>query len=564
MVTIRTFNAFVIFSLVLLCQPLLADPIAKIDRSVIAVDDTLSLTIRVDKAGSFASGPDLSPLENDFHILGNSQSSRHMIRNGQSESWTEWAITLMPKRQGQLVIPPLTIDGEKTQAIVINVQPSVPHSASNMQPIFLESEISADTVYVQQQLIFTLRIFQSIQLDNMNISEPEFDNAAIEKLAQNSFQRRIQNTPYRVHELRYAIFPQQSGELIIPELVFTANETIGRRSVFSLPGQGKAMRKMTQQHRVSVKQPPSNYKGQQWLPADSIKLVETWSSSPGNIRVGDSITRTLTINAEGLLGSQLPPFKFESIEGAKLYPDQGNTETTATDNGVIATRSDSVAIIPTREGKLQLPEVSLSWWDSKAQKTRIATIPASTLNVKPSLESATSSSTPLAVNHSQPASNITAPVVMHGDTHLWQTVSAVLASGWLLTLLLWWYMQRGNKPAIEIETRSSEPESEKKAFKHLTQVCRANDISKVRAAMVSWANQYWPEQSIQSLQDIIDTSGHASLSNVLMQLDNQLYGSNKGSSDWNGEGLLSVLKLVKEKDRSKTNTRETLPPLYKN
>mgnify|MGYP000339035346 CR=1 FL=1 len=563
MVIQRPLTVFFIFWLLLATgQAVSADPIARIDRSVIAIDDTLTLTIRVDSAGSFSNGPDLSPLDNDFHILGNSQSSRHMIRNGKSESWTEWAITLMPKRQGQLIIQPITVGNEKTQTILINVQPSVPRSADNLQPIFLESEVSADSVYVQQQLIFTLRIFQSIQLDNMNISEPEFENAAIEKLSQNTFQRRIQNTPYRVHELRYAIFPQETGELIIPELVFTASETVSRRSVFSLPGQGKPIRKMSQQHRINVMPPPSQFTGEHWLPANAVKLTETWSGNPNDIRVGDSITRTITIDAEGLLGSQLPPITFTTLNGAKLYPDQGNTETTETDAGIISKRIDNVAIIPTREGELQLPELKLSWWDAKANKMRVASIAASTLKVSPALASASSSATPLAVNHSQNTPVQTAPVIVNGNTGLWQLISALLAVAWLVTLFLWWKSSPSKAPQMQTTTQPNMQLSEKKAFKQLSQTCRDNDIHQVRPALVNWAQQFWPENNIQTLQDIISVTDSSDLANALLQLDNQLYGSNKDSSNWNGESLLSVLKTIKEQAKPQSNSTETLQPLY--
>jgi len=144
----------------------MASPIASIDRSVIAVNDTLTFTIRLNGGGSFR-GPDLVPLNQNFHVLGNSQSSRHMIRNGHSESWTEWVITLMPKREGRLTIPAINIDGQITEPISINVQPSVPGSLDNLQPIFLESEVDKSSVYTQQQVIYTVRIFQSIQLNNI-------------------------------------------------------------------------------------------------------------------------------------------------------------------------------------------------------------------------------------------------------------------------------------------------------------------------------------------------------------------------------------------------------------
>ncbi len=558
-------SIFFLFTLIAIPSLAIADPITRVNRSVIAIDDPLTFTIRINETGSFK-GPDLSPLEKDFHVLSNSQSSRHMIRNGRSESWTEWAITLMAKRKGQLTIPSITVGGQKTQASTIQVQPSVPHSAADLQPVFMESEISASSVYVQQQLIFTLRIFQSIQLDNMNISEPAFDNAAVEKLGQNSFQRNIQNTPYRVHELQYAIFPQETGELIIPEQTFTASAAVSRRSRFNLPGQGKPIRKVSQQHTITVKPPATRFKNGNWLPAESIKLTQTWSSSLGNIHVGDSITRSITLKAEGLMDSQLPPYEFPAMAGAKFYPDQGSTETSATDNGVSSTRTDSAAIIPTREGELQLPEIRINWWDTRNNKLQQAVIPASTITVKAALEQAQSNSTPLAIDHSQATTTIpsTATTSTGSDKLFWQLLSAGLATLWLLTLYLLWCAKRGpsnTQPPQSITIPVSI--SEKQAFKNLLNVCRQNDAQKIRQAIIEWGQRYWPEDNIQTLQDIQHHCDHPSLSTALLQLDNTLYGNSADSSCWNGESLLSAIRLVRESSK-KTAAAAGLSPLYKN
>ena len=542
-----------------------AAPIAKIDRNVIAIDDTLTLTIRINDGGSYT-GPNLNPVEKDFYLLGNSKNSRHMIRNGKSASWTEWIITLMPRRKGQLEIPAIDVDGQRTLPISISVQPSIPTPEGTLEPVFLESEVDISNVYVQQQIIFTLRIFQSIQLDNMNISEPEFDNAAMEKLGQNSFQRRIQNSPYRVHELRYAIYPQQTGELIIPEMIFTASEAMTRQSVFSLSGQGKRIRKMTRQHKINVKAPPSSFTGDTWLPAKSVKLIETWSSSPDTIYVGDSITRTVTVLADGLLDSQLPPLSFSPIDGAKLYPDKGSSETSVTDKGSISSRIDSVAIIPTREGEITLAEIRLQWWDTKHNKMQEAIIPATTLMAKPALNENRGNSTPLAMDHSLTTSKVsTVTASSESQNLLWQSVAAGFALAWLVTLYLWRQLKRQvSIEATQEDTVVAKPLSEKQAFKQLSKVCHDNNIQTVRTALLSWASAYWSDNNIQSLQDIQAQSNHPALNMALSQLDNRLYGHQQDNHGWDGESLLSIIRLIRKSGETKHTKVDGLKPLYSN
>ena len=573
MVTLRSYLSLLILLSAMISQTM-AGPMASIDRSVIAIDDTLIFTIRVNSTGSFK-GPDLNSIYIDFDVLGNRQSSSHTIRNGVSESSTEWIITLAPKRKGRLTIPGINIDGEKTEPISVIVQASPPVSADLLKPVYLESEVDQNNVYVQQQIIFTLRIFQSIQLDNMNISEPEFDDALMEKLGQTSYQRKIQNTPYRVHELNYAIFPQKTGTLTIPELQFTANEAVARRSVFSLPGQGRAIRKMSKQHDIEVLPAPANFAGNSWLPAKSVLLTDKWSSDLDTIRVGDSITRTINVTANGLLDSQLPPFSFQSIPGAKLYPDQGSTDLSVTAEGVNSSRSDSVAIIPTKAGSLILPELRINWWDTVKKTNRTALLPATELTIKPALENAQGASTPLAVDHSQSGDPATLSPSSTPDANnrLWQIIAALLALAWAVTLLLWWRSSKATSsssaPALASTPKRHDILSEHKAFSALSSVCTANDSTGSRAACIAWARLYWPGQSVNNLQDIAHCASNSELANdlesELQQLEKTLYGNDSEGNNWSGAQLIAVIQQLR-KDRPKTVSSEQqhLPPLYKN
>lgn len=543
------------------------DPIASIDRSVISFEDTLTLTIHIDDAGNFDS-PDTAPLERDFQVLGTSQSSRHSFTNGTSQSSTEWIIQLAPRHQGILRIPAIRVAGKQTQSLTVNVEASAPSSMNSGEPIFLESEISSNSVYVQQQLIFTVRVFQSIQLDNMNLSEIEFDDALVEKLSQNSFQRRIDNQLYRVHEIRYAIFPQRSGTLTIPEAVFTANEVVNQRSIFSLPGQGRIIRRLSQQHNVEVLDPPPAFAQQSdnpWLPANDIQLLETWSSSPDEIRVGDSITRSITLKTKGLLASQLPPYEFKPPVGARFYPDQGKTENSPSEQGMSSVRTDSVAIIPTQAGPLQLPAITISWWDTRQQKIRKAVIESRTIDIKSASPGSLGNSTPLAIDHSTPLAAAGNPVAVTGsDNVLWQTLTAVFAGLWLITLWLWW--QRRDKSAGNdiIDHPAPQALSEKQLFKQLLHSCEKKDVSVARASLIAWGQVFWPDYSIKSLSDIEQHCGHPALKTALSQLDSYLYGTSTQNADWKNEVLVSILKTVRQSrsEKSKPLTEAELAPLY--
>lgn len=540
---------------------------ATVDRRQIEQQDTLTLTIRINDTGRYET-PDLSELKLDFDVLGTSQNSRHSIINGSSSSMTEWTITLYPKRTGQLIIPAIKIDGAKTNPMTITVTKNTPAASGQLQPVFIESSISNTEAYVQQQLIYTIRIFHSIPLDNLNITEPEFESATAKKLAQNSFKRNLQGTPYRVHEITYGIYPQQSGELIIPEQVFTATQSLGRNSLFSRFDRGPMVHRVSEQHSVTIKPAPQLKNTSLWLPARNLTLVENWSSNPRELRVGDSITRTITIKAEGVIAALLPPITFSTLDGAKLYPDKGQINNQEQADGMVATRMDSTAIIPTRAGQLNLPSIEVSWWDTKTDQLRTANIPAKTLTVLAAPADSSQQASQAFDHSTNPLQQTTGNTeIVYQSNPFWLWMSLVLSIVWLLTLAAFWRLrqkyqhlnQQHKQPAAAPQTPVNK--QEKATFKALTEACRSQDLHNTRQAMIDWAQSYWPDESIYSLNDICNHVGDDPINTYLQQLDNAIYGKRKDQS-WNGQGLLSAVQLFKKSQPVKKSHSSALSPLY--
>ena len=191
---------------------------ASLDRDRVALGDTLRLTITATD-GEDLDQLDLTPLSADFEILGRSSSSKTSYINGTFSSSKELLLDITPRREGMLAIPPLRSGRQVTQGLPVAVGPPPANSLTDQTLVF-EAELDRTEVYVQGQVILTLRLQQAINLDDRNITELQLDNAFVQPLEQNSFQRTINGRPWLIHEVRYAIFPEQSGTLVIPAVVF--------------------------------------------------------------------------------------------------------------------------------------------------------------------------------------------------------------------------------------------------------------------------------------------------------------------------------------------------------
>src|SRR5690606_20220581 len=106
---------------------------------------------------------------------------------------------------------------------------------ASLAPLFIDAHLEQDQVYVQQQALLTVRIYHSVSLfDDSSLTAPQVDSARIERLGEpRTFEKLLNGIRHGVIEVRYALYPQQSGELRIPGQVFSAtladSDSLSRR-----------------------------------------------------------------------------------------------------------------------------------------------------------------------------------------------------------------------------------------------------------------------------------------------------------------------------------------------
>ncbi len=510
-----------------------------IDRNRVALGDSLRLTITA-TGGEELSDADLRPLLADFQILQRSTSSQMRFINGERSHSKQLLIDLAPKIMGNLQIPALRIGSALTNPLPVTVT-AAPDAQTGGQAVLFEAEVDREQVYVQGQLILTLRVMQAVNLDGRSVSELEMDGAFVKPLEQKSFQRTIDGNTWLVHEVRYAIFPEHSGTLEIPSQVFTAREATGRRSFFDMGG-GRRLRRVTQPLSVEVLPRPEQFTGDTWLPAQRITLTEEWSTPPESLRAGESATRTVRIEGEGLQGAQLPPVLFTPVDGLKFYPDQPEISEIEVGSGLMGRRRDSAAIVPTRSGEVVLPEIRIPWWDTQTDQLRWAVLPERRIAVAAAVPDATAPAQAVSAPTVAPA---TVPAAAGGHDALpWQALSAVLALGWLATLF---YFFTRREPTVRDRRVVPRGPSEGEAWRALRKASGAGDGTAARQALIEWAQAATGRIDIASLQAVAAYFDDRDLDRALDDLDGALYGNAGG--DWNGEALTACASRLRRTAR---------------
>ncbi len=544
---------------------------ATVDRNAITLDDTVRLTVRTDDPSSFRD-PDFSSLQDQWDIFSQNQSRNMSYINGRMTSTKDWVFILAPKSQGRLMIPSFSYGSAHSDPIVIRVGTPGSAKSTSSQPkqVFIETEIDKSQLYVQEQLILTIKLYHSINLRSLTPPELSIDDTVVTKLSENQFEQVQNGIRYGVYQQQYAIFPQASGDLTIPSLTYSARVADRRNSFFNFSvGGGKRIRARTDKKLVVVLPKPSNYHGKHWLPAKNLVITESWSKEPNDVEIGEPITRTIVIQATGLASAQLPPSTLAQIPGLKLYPDQAQTEDQVTIDGLVGTRTESVAIVANQSGSYTLPAVKLHWWNTSDNTENIVKIPERNITVIGTAP--TSPSQPNQNQLSPTAPGIALPqtktvTIKQTSTH-WGWIVATLFStlAWLFTLWLYLNLKQSqaqaaspNKPKASKSWLMSDA---KKALKDLANACHTNDPKQVKAALINWAQHHWRDEAIKNIAHIIDQTTNTSFISALNELEYVLY-SDKPHSGWNGENLLTIVNGLTKSQAKPNSVNTALPALY--
>ncbi|MGX5794499.1 BatD family protein [Pseudomonas sp. E2-15] len=524
-----------------------ANLVASVDRSRLNSGETVELTVESSDVTQFGK-PDLSPLDAQFEVSGTRQINQLTTLGGDNHATTRWIITLLPKENGTVVIPPLQVGELKTQPISLQVvETASQNTSAELAPVFIEANLDQSSVYVQAQALLTVRVYHSVSLyDDSSLTPLQIPDARIEQLGESrTYEKVINSIRHGVIETRYAIYPQHSGALVIPAQTFSATLVESRppqENTLQGTKPGKLIHVSSAELSLNVKPKPALYPADApWIPARSLTLTQAWNPEPEHVQVGDSLTRSLTVKAEGLSSAQLPALPSTDINGLRRYPDQPVLANQNNDHGLTGSREDREALVPTRAGAVELPAVEVVWWNTHEDHLERTSLPAHTLQV------ATNPS--LVVDTPATLTVITAPD--DDRLWLWQLSTLIFICTTLLGFGLWWRARR--QPAVQ-RTAQTGP-SPRSLLDDLKRATQANDPQATRQALDAWARQQ-PE----TLADM--AARFVPLSDALDGLNGALYS--EGGHFWLGEDLWRAVKAIPiaEREHDPATDTTSLPPLY--
>lgn len=482
------------------------------------VDFGEPVVLILETEGETDAGPDLTVLGRDFEIVNRRTQHSISIVNGQRLERNQLTLTLIPRRSGELEVPPIPFGDTATLPLQLSVgdaptgtapsdlpirmeppvRPAIPVQPLPADPpinpeqpnrsrveqqtsaAVIETSVEPDRVRVGEQIVLTARIFTDASVLRSQLRDPQITNATVLPLGEDRYEAPWNGERRSVYERRYALFPMAPGRVEIEPLVFEGWTRGDGVPSAGFPYLEQPVRALSQDIGIEVLPAVTGEDVAGWLPARSLSLTEAGPATY-RVRAGQPLERRIGLRADGLMSSSLPDFSVDvpyQLTKARRQPrlwDERRPQ------GVIGTRQEVIALTTEEPGQYRLPPLQLQWWNTGTGNWETAMLPARELVVTPAafgepgvapptemapvgswsapspVGSLTDATTPQALP--EPArmqvTEAPPPGTEPGRSSLWIWLTSTFALAWIATMAAWWNNKRRTDHTTSAETHST-------------------------------------------------------------------------------------------------------------
>lgn len=359
---------------------------------------------------------------------------------------------------------------------------------------------------------------------------PEFQirNAVTRPQQSVNFVEQHDGTTYAGVRFEFAIYPQEAGAYAVSDQTLTVTYA-------AVPPKTREVTLPLPRIEFQSFIPDAAVQLDPFVAATSLTIAQTVQQSSDPPKVGDTLTRTVTIKAEGVPAMLLPPVAFPTVTGLAVYPAQPivRDQTDARTGGLATTRVDAATYVLQEPGDYLLPAVAVRWWNVRTERIETAQLDTISLHVL-----------------DNPAAQRGAPPA---QTSPWRPLAAfvdLLADHWLLALLaigvlaaLAWSAPRAARAIAGVYRRQHDRwlVSEARAFARLRAAARHRDAGKVYAALLDWLARFDPVAPNHTLDSFKALARDPALDRQIDAIERELFAPRGGDGDWSGRKLVSAM-----------------------
>lgn len=355
-----------------------------LDQAKVTTADTAKLVVSVTGGRHSDSDPNIQGLD-VFRVTSGGTSSHIEIVNGQVTSGLEYSYFLQPVRTGTFQVGPaqVVVDGKtyRSNAATLAVIDTPSSVGAKREILFLTSTISSKTAYLEQELIYTVKLYRQIRITDVSLELPEVKGLTFKQLGKHSeYQGLYNGESYTILEVTYSVVASKDGVFAISpaSMSMTAHQASRQPTwrLFEDPflSLGRPVRLSSESIELKIKSLP-----QVGRAADFSGLLGHFKMEatlePQEVRVGESATLTVKISGRGNF-ARTPDLELPEIRQIKTYADQPVVRVNTDNQGTSGTKTMKWALVPEREGQYQIPQLKFSYFDIASEQYREIATPS--------------------------------------------------------------------------------------------------------------------------------------------------------------------------------------------
>jgi hypothetical protein len=366
--------------------------------------------------------------------------------------------------------------------------------------------------------------FPTFELENAIVVLPEETPVNLNE--------QVDGHSYAGIQRAYWLYPQQPGDFRLPPAQITVSYASAppksTEAHLSLPS-------LTFHADIPAAARGLNY----FLPTTRLTMQQSWSSPLSQLRVGDTVERTITVTTVKMQGMLIPPLTMEAPAGIRIYTEEPKVQDQKTDRGefVFGRRTQTVKYFIQKAGNYALPAIELKWWNLSSNRLATATLPAVHFIAVPNPDYVAE-----LPPEPEPVTAAQATPINLRSRYRWirifvPTVLAMLFLVWLVHK----YAPRMYRSLMTGRERYRH--SEAADFQKLIGACKHDDAPSAYQRLLQWLRHFRPEKPIdQFLQQTNDDE----LTHQVNSLTSELFARSHDGK-WQG---LAMAKCLKEHRRA--------------
>jgi len=361
------------------------DPTSGIRLTV--AEDTVyvgdSVTLEIESVG-LLEPLDTSPLFIGADLLRETAGTRITVIGGQVMDVRTRRMEFLPRAEGAVAFGPLrgeTANGPvQSNRVVVTVAAPVEDAwQPGADDARAEISLSSSTPWVREQVTLDIVLRHRFAIADETIELPDlagFDVLPVferRRTLEPADETRETSKPMRRIAWRYLLWPRRSGPLEIGALRWQGTMVRSRTARGPIDTG-------TAPQSLDVRAAPADADAW-WLPASALSLSDGWSSDLADLTAGSEIERTLTVEARGVLASQLPvvePLASRSFTSVALG---GSRDQQLIGDVVTATASYRFRLTARSPVPVFLDTVRVGWWDTVNEAAAEAIVPARRVDI---------------------------------------------------------------------------------------------------------------------------------------------------------------------------------------